>query len=421
MIDPYAFLGEHQQATRRYFLGLGAAGAAAWSLHPLAHALGAERAPLLTEAIEKLESYLTRQEDFRDVSRGKPKPHSLPEEKRNEVGLTRDSWRLEVISDPDKPAVVRNPLTRKQGNALDFAGLMKLAKRHAVRFPKVMTCNNIGCPLGMGVWEGVPVREVLWLTKPRRDLRRIFYWGYHNKDPKQMFRSSLPIGRVLEEPFGLPPIVLCYKLNGEWLNPERGGPVRLVVPEAYGFKSIKWLTTIVLSNLFHANDTYANGNNDVDSWLKTFAATLSVPGALKPGQPFPLTGYAQVGISGLSKVQYWVQPEGDEWDSKDPYYSRAPWKDAQILPPPKAWGGEIGGGSIPQPTIGFDPQSGRPKRWPLPLTKAHWAALLPGLPEGEFTLRVRSIDQNGRAQPMPRPFDKSGRVSIEEKELLVEK
>lgn len=39
----------------------------------------------------------------------------------------------------------------------------------------------------------------------------------------------------------------------------------MVVPEAYGFKSIKWLTHIVLTNLYHANDTYAEGNNDIES------------------------------------------------------------------------------------------------------------------------------------------------------------
>ena len=32
--------------------------------------------------------------------------------------------------------------------------------------------------------------------------------------------SKLPIGRVLEDPFGLPPVILCYKLNGQWLNSE---------------------------------------------------------------------------------------------------------------------------------------------------------------------------------------------------------
>ena len=75
---------------------------------------------------------------------------------------------------------------------------MKLAEKHAVRFAKVMTCLNIGCPLGMGIWEGVPLRDV-WMTQPREDMRRVFYYGYHNDDPEQMFRSSLPIGRVFED------------------------------------------------------------------------------------------------------------------------------------------------------------------------------------------------------------------------------
>src|SRR5262249_59746159 len=120
--------------------------------------------------------------------------------------------------------------------------------------------------------------------------------------PKQMFRSSLPIGRVLEDPYDLPPVILCYKLNGQWLDGKRGGPVRVVVPEGYGFKSVKWLTHVVLTNLYHANDTYANGNNDIDSALKTFAATISVPGQVKRGEAIPITAYAHVAVAGLSKV-----------------------------------------------------------------------------------------------------------------------
>ncbi len=81
-------------------------------------------------------------------------------------------------------------------------------------------------------------------------------------------------------------MILCYKLNGQFLSPERGGPVRVVVPEAYGFKSIKWLSHIVLTNLAYANDTYIDGNNDVDSPLKTWAATLSVPKEVAANQPF---------------------------------------------------------------------------------------------------------------------------------------
>ena len=40
-----------------------------------------------------------------------------------------------------------------------------------MRFPKVMTCLNIGCPLGMGLWEGVPLRDVLRLVVGHAEVR----------------------------------------------------------------------------------------------------------------------------------------------------------------------------------------------------------------------------------------------------------
>jgi DMSO/TMAO reductase YedYZ molybdopterin-dependent catalytic subunit len=325
---------------------------------------------------------------------------------------------LEIISDPDHPAAVRKPLKREAGTALDFTALMEIAQSKAVRFAKVMTCLNIGCPLGMGIWEGVPLRELIWRTQPGENVRRVFYYGYHNDDPKQIFRSSLPIGRVLEDPYDLPPVIVCYKLNGQWLSSERGGPVRMVVPEAYGFKSIKWLSHVVLTNLAAANDTYAEAGNDIDSPLKSFAATLDVPREVAAGQKIPVTGYAQVGLGGLFKVQVWVQSDDDQLPPGDPYFMQAPWVDATILPPPKVWGGAFPEDRIPAATLGFD-ESGRPRNWPMRLCKVHWASLLPGLAAGKYTLRCRAVDEKGNGQPLPRPFRKSGHAAIEQVAIVV--
>lgn len=418
MSDSFA---EHAHLTRRFFLQFGTLGTAALGVLPFAsHA--AELEPELADAVARLESFFTSPSAFRDVSRGKPIPHTLSEEKKAEVGLTRETWKLEVTADPENPARLRKPLTKEKNTALDFTGLMQLAEKHVVRFAKTMTCLNIGCPLGTGIWEGVPLREVIWLTEPVENLRRVFYHGFHNDDPKQLFRSSLPVGRILEEMLGLPPVILCYKLNGEWLDGQRGGPVRVVVPEAYGFKSVKWLTHVTLTNFAHSNDTYADGNNDIDSPLKTFAATLSVPKQVAAGQPIPLTGYAQVGISGLSKVQVWLHPNDQPWDESDKNFVKAPWRDATILPPPKTWGGhateDIANSQLHH-SLGFDTQTGQPKSWPMRLAKVHWATLLPGVPAGDYTLRCRTVDEQGIAQPMPRPFRKSGHSAIEEVKLTV--
>ena len=336
-----------------------------------------------------------------------------------EVGLTRETWKLEVIADPDAPPKLDAPLSKELKTALDWDGLMKLAETHAVRFPKIMTCNNGGSPLGMGLWEGVPLRTVVWLAKPVSDLRRVFYYGYHNDDLKQRFQSSLPVGRVLEDPPGEHPVILCYKLNGEFLSGKRGGPVRMVVPEAYGFKSVKWLQRIVLTNAPYANDTYANGNNDVDSWMKTFARFLSHPETATAGQPIPVTGLAQVGISGLKKVQYWLQLADQPLDATDPYFTRGDWKDAEILAPPKSWAGGLPDGKLPQNVRGFHAETGQPQTWPLRYALAHWAFVLRDVAPGKYHLRCRTIDANEVAQPLPRPFAKSGRNSIQQVELTV--
>ncbi len=416
MSEAKQFLTEHNDLTRRFFLRCGVTIAAGSAVADNAHA--ADTPVELSLVLEKLESYFTTQAKFGDVSRGRPVPHTLPLEKKKEVGLTRETWKLEIISDPENPATLGKQFTKKDNTAIDFDALLKLGEKHAVRFAKVMTCLNIGCPLGMGIWEGVPLRTLVWLTQPKENLRRVFYYGFHNDDPKQQFRSSLPVGRVLEDYDDLPPVIACYKLNGEWLTPERGAPVRIVVPEHYGYKSVKWLTHLVLSNLYHANDTYGTQNNDVDSPMKTFAASLHVPNNAKANTPLPVTGYAQSGISGLSKVQVWVSPSGKGWDKDDPYFTTAPWIDATILPLPKKFGGDLPGDAIPKSTMGFD-ATGKPKEWPMRLAKAHWATLLPGLPAGEYTLRCRTIDTKGAAQPMPRPFKKSGRCDIEATKFTV--
>jgi DMSO/TMAO reductase YedYZ molybdopterin-dependent catalytic subunit len=275
----------------------------------------------------------------------------------------------------------------------------------------------------MGLWEGVPLRDVVWLAKPTGNVRRVFYYGYHNDDPKQMFRSSLPIGRVLEDPPGENPVILCYKLNGRPLTPKRGGPVRMIVPDAYGNKSVKWLQHIILTNNPKANDTYAEWNNDTVSHIKTCARFIHTPEKVKAGQPIPITGLAQVGMSGLSKVQYLLSPESVPLSEDDPYFTKAPWKDAEVLPPPEHWGGNLPDGSplrgkLPSIPRQFDAE-GKPLRWPLPNTIVHWAALLKPPALGKYDLRCRTIDANGIAQPMPRPFPKSGYNDIQKVQIVV--
>lgn len=363
------------------------------------------------KAVGEFGPWLTEQDDFHEVTRSRP--YLLPPEKLAEVGLTRETWKLEIDSDVDHPSKLGNPMTRELGTAFSFSKLMEMAKTKSVRFAKSLSCLNNHDILGSGVWEGVPLRDVMWLADPKRNIRRIYYYGYHGDDDRQIFRSSLPVGRVLEDAFGLPPVILCYKLNGQWLSPKRGGPVRMVVPEAYAFKSVKWLSNVKLTNLETANDSYAKGNNDIDTHMKSFARFVGRHKVVKANEPFVIKGYAQVGVSGVDRVQVWAHNTADGKLPLTGRFEDAPWQDGEILPAPKHWGGSLEDGKMPADTIGFDSKTNVPSNWPMPFTKTNWLYFHPGLKPGTHLLRCRTIDQNGNAQPMPRPFQKSGHAKID--------
>jgi hypothetical protein len=194
----------------------------------------------------------------------------------------------------------------------------------------------------------------------------------------------------------------------------------MLVPDAYGNKSVKWLQCIMLTNHYQANDTYALWNNDTESHIKTHARFIHTPETVKAGEPVPVTGIAQVGMSNLGKVQYWLCRHDQTLPVDDPYFTKAPWQDADILPPPDDWGGGLPDGKLPAIPRQFDSISGKPLRWPMPNTIVHWATLLRIKDPGEYDLRCRTIDANGIAQPMPRPFQKSGYNAIQQVRIVAE-
>jgi hypothetical protein len=109
-------------------------------------------------------------------------------------------------------------------------------------------------------------------------------------------------------------------------------------------------------------------------------------------------------------VEWWLRSvRADDWDaSTDPHCLRGDWQAAEILGPP-----------VERPEMDLSIPAQR-DHWPVRYTFAHWRATLPPLIPGSYELRCRSVDLNGIAQPMPRPFPKSGRAEIQCVKLQVQ-
>ncbi|MFZ4764199.1 MAG: molybdopterin-dependent oxidoreductase [Roseimicrobium sp.] len=397
--------------TRRSFLHTVALAASA-------SASGEVTSPAAADAaLPKAHPLLTPDKKFYDVSRGKPKPHALTGEALIEARLTAETWRLELVADPftsdlvKEPASVARQLTMADGTAFTLPMLMDLAKQHRVYYLKAMQCLNIAEPLGQGLWEGVPLREVLRLCGVMRNVRRIYYHGFHNNDPQQIFQSSLSYTEAMETAPGEPPVFLAYKLNGEPLSLVRGGPVRLVVPWAHGFKSIKWLHRITFTNDFKANDTYANQNNDPDSPLKTAAYIDKLPDKFEAGKTIHMSGQVISGLSGVERVEYWLRRV--EPDAPAAALDSGKWLPCALEEEPSDWASILPSGVSPREVVGFDKKTGRAKMWPLRYGMASWSATLKNVPPGAYEFYARAVDLNGFAQPEPRPIPKAGKNAVE--------
>ncbi len=79
-------------------------------------------------------------------------------------------------------------------------------------------------------WEGVPAREVVALAQITPSARFALVHAYGG------YTANLPIEALLDED-----VLFAHRADGAPLDPEHGGPLRLVVPKRYGWKSAKWV------------------------------------------------------------------------------------------------------------------------------------------------------------------------------------
>lgn len=86
------------------------------------------------------------------------------------------------------------------------------------------------------LWEGVGVRDLLKLAGVKPQARFIVATGYDSG-----WTTNLPL-----EEFDQEDALVADRHDGEPIDPDHGGPARLIVPRLYAWKSAKWLHRITL-------------------------------------------------------------------------------------------------------------------------------------------------------------------------------
>lgn len=133
--------------------------------------------------------------------------------------INLDTWAFDVNGE------VENPL--------------KLNWNQFTQLPKTVSVSEFDCVTGWtkldNRWEGVRFGEIAKLARPTGKAKHATIVCYG--DP--VYTTSLPLDYLMRDD-----VLFAYVLDGKPLQPEHGGPLRLVVPGKYGYKSAKWVRQV---------------------------------------------------------------------------------------------------------------------------------------------------------------------------------
>jgi len=87
------------------------------------------------------------------------------------------------------------------------------------------------------LWEGLLIRDLIEEAKALPEANVIIFHAYDG------YTTSLPLDYITSKD-----IMIAYKVNDVVLPPERGFPFQLVAESKWGYKWIKWITEIELSD-----------------------------------------------------------------------------------------------------------------------------------------------------------------------------
>ncbi len=106
--------------------------------------------------------------------------------------------------------------------------------------------------IGHAAWSGVRLRDLLYTAGVNAGALEVVFEAADcgmEAGQRMHFSRSLPLGKALDAD-----TIIALRMNGEWLEPNHGAPLRLFVPGWYGVASVKWLHRMCVID--HAYEGY---------------------------------------------------------------------------------------------------------------------------------------------------------------------
>jgi DMSO/TMAO reductase YedYZ molybdopterin-dependent catalytic subunit len=127
---------------------------------------------------------------------------------------------------------------------LEIGGLVErpqsLAYDDLRRLPRAEQVSTFHCVTGWSVhdvhWAGVRFHHLLELARPLPQATAVRFVSM-----EEPYDDSLTL-----EQLRLPDALLAYDMDGHPLSRPHGSPARVVLPEMYGYKGVKWLQRMEL-------------------------------------------------------------------------------------------------------------------------------------------------------------------------------
>jgi len=106
--------------------------------------------------------------------------------------------------------------------------------------PQTAEIKDFHCVTGWSVdnvhWRGVRFQDLLAKARPRPEAHALEFVS-----AEQPYVDYLTLKQA-----NLPDAMLAWEMDGQPLLREHGAPVRVVIPEMYGYKNVKWVAEINL-------------------------------------------------------------------------------------------------------------------------------------------------------------------------------